>query len=54
VAAVGVSFISSSVDARGKEALLAEVLKTADGISHEMGYRGKNGTMTMGNTALAD
>lgn len=53
VAAVGVSFISSSVDARGKDALLAEVLKTADNISHEMGYRGTNGTMAMGNTALA-
>jgi DNA-binding IclR family transcriptional regulator len=43
VAAVGVSFISSSVDAKGKEALLAEVLKAADAISQEMGYGGVRG-----------
>lgn len=43
VAAVGVSFISSSVDAKGKEALLAEVLKAADAISQEMGYGGVKG-----------
>ncbi len=40
VAAVGVGFISSSVDATGRETLLAEVLKTARAISREMGYGG--------------
>jgi DNA-binding IclR family transcriptional regulator len=49
VAAVGVSFISSSVDAKGKEALLAEVIKAAEAISREMGYGGvKDGYATTG------
>jgi len=49
VAAVGVSFISSSVDAKGKEALLAEVIKAAEVISREMGYGGvKDGYATTG------
>jgi len=43
VAAVGVSFITSSVDTRGREALLAEVLKAAEAISQEMGYGGGRG-----------
>lgn len=43
VAAVGVSFITFSVDTKGKEALLAEVLKAADAISQEMGYGGVKG-----------
>jgi len=43
VAAIGVSFISSSVDARGREALVTEVLKAAEAISQEMGYGGARG-----------
>ena len=55
VAAIGVSFISSSVDAKGRESLLAEVLKAADNISLEMGYRGdKTRSVVMGNTAVAN
>lgn len=40
VAAVGVGFISSSLDDKGSEGLIAEVLKTAGLISREMGYNG--------------
>jgi len=40
VAAIGISFISSSVDKKAKEALLPEVLKAADAISQDMGYGG--------------
>ncbi|MDD3846765.1 MAG: IclR family transcriptional regulator [Syntrophorhabdaceae bacterium] len=40
VAAVGIGFISSSADAKDRETLIADVLKTGDRISWEIGYTG--------------
>jgi len=35
---VGVSFISSSEDAKGKKVIIKEVCEAAEGISKQMGY----------------
>jgi IclR family transcriptional regulator, KDG regulon repressor len=39
IAGVGVGFISSSEDAKGKKIIIKQVCETATGISKEMGYR---------------
>ncbi len=43
IAGVGVSFISSSEDAKGKKMIIKEVCETAKGISKQMGYLERKG-----------
>jgi IclR family transcriptional regulator, KDG regulon repressor len=38
IAAIGVGFISSSLDSKGLKKAIKEVLNTADGLSRELGY----------------
>src|SRR4030043_2424095 len=50
IAGVGVGFISSSEDAKGKKIIIKEVCEAAKGISKQMGYLERKGSIRLSRT----